>query len=35
MNEDQRVPKSVLVGINDIVEGNLATKEELADVLKF
>lgn len=34
-NEDQEVPEGVLDGIQDIVDGNLATKEDLADVLKF
>lgn len=33
--EEQSVPEGTLDGIRDIVEGRLATKEDLADVLKF
>lgn len=38
-NEDesaeQEVPEEVVDGIRDVVEGRLATKEDLADALKF
>lgn len=33
--EDQEVPEGALEGVRDVVDGRLATKEELADVLKF
>lgn len=33
--EEQAVPEGALDGIRDIVEGRLATKEDLADALKF
>lgn len=29
------VPEGVIDGIHDVVEGRLATKEDLADVLEF
>lgn len=34
-SEDQEVPEGVLDGVRDVVEGRLATKDDLADVLKF
>lgn len=34
-SENQEVPEGVLAGMRDVVEGRLATKDELADVLKF
>ena len=35
IEEEQEVPESAVRGVYDIVEGNLSTKEDLAEALSF